>query len=217
MVERLERHERERARNRQQPAAQSGVLLGCVGRLHWFVLVHSLNSFIYCVCLVRASVLDQGIYVAVSLGFGLIVFGRAVVAALTSLRASRTLHDNMLRCVLRAPMSFFDTTPTGRTWVIMLLVFAFTPIPCSLWVAMDMKLARDFFFAGIINRFSKDLRQVDQTLFDVMTMFIQTVFSGIGRIVMIALVTPFFLVVLVPVAWLYRFIQQYVAVIVLRG
>ncbi len=33
---------------------------------------------------------------------------------MSGLRASRSLFEEMLNVVLRAPMSFFDTTPTGR-------------------------------------------------------------------------------------------------------
>ena len=34
--------------------------------------------------------------------------------ALGCLRASGLLHNNMLKRIMRAPMSFFDTTPLGR-------------------------------------------------------------------------------------------------------
>lgn len=37
-----------------------------------------------------------------------------VWAAFGSVRASKVLHDNMLKAVIRAPMSFFETTPLGR-------------------------------------------------------------------------------------------------------
>lgn len=33
---------------------------------------------------------------------------------LACLRAAKILHDGMLEHVMRAPMSFFDTTPLGR-------------------------------------------------------------------------------------------------------
>ena len=38
----------------------------------------------------------------------------SVVMSLGCLKASRSLHYNLLTTVLRLPMSFFDSQPTGR-------------------------------------------------------------------------------------------------------
>lgn len=38
----------------------------------------------------------------------------AFIMAIGSVRASRKLHHNLLRGLLRLPMSFFDSQPTGR-------------------------------------------------------------------------------------------------------
>ncbi|KAF9584556.1 hypothetical protein BGW38_006031, partial [Lunasporangiospora selenospora] len=44
----------------------------------------------------------------------LTVFQSIILMVHCSIRAARVLHEQMLRSVLRSPMSFFDTTPMGR-------------------------------------------------------------------------------------------------------
>ena len=38
----------------------------------------------------------------------------SITAVIRMIRATSVLHEKMLRNILRGPMSFFDTTPTGR-------------------------------------------------------------------------------------------------------
>ena len=53
-----------------------------------------------------------GLYSLFSITAGIFVFFRALLLARFGVRASRALHKLLLDSILRAPMSFFDTTPT---------------------------------------------------------------------------------------------------------
>lgn len=44
----------------------------------------------------------------------IVSLGRASLFFAASIRASTVMHDGMVRRVLRAPLSFFHTTPVGR-------------------------------------------------------------------------------------------------------
>ena len=55
-----------------------------------------------------------GLYAALSISLGIFTFFRSYFLASFGVRASGALHKNLLGSVLNAPMSFFDTTPTGR-------------------------------------------------------------------------------------------------------
>ncbi|KAK3131734.1 hypothetical protein QOZ80_6AG0510650 [Eleusine coracana subsp. coracana] len=54
------------------------------------------------------------VYIALSMGSALCVFARSILVSLIGLQTSEKFFKNMLHCILRAPMSFFDSTPTGR-------------------------------------------------------------------------------------------------------
>ncbi|KAJ7961836.1 ABC transporter [Quillaja saponaria] len=54
------------------------------------------------------------VYILLAVGSSLCVLVRAILVATAGLSTSQKLFTNMLHSVLRAPMSFFDSTPTGR-------------------------------------------------------------------------------------------------------
>ena len=60
------------------------------------------------------SGVDLGVYAALGVGQAVLVLLGSFALALGAIFASRSIHDNMLSAILRAPMSFFDTTPLGR-------------------------------------------------------------------------------------------------------
>jgi len=53
------------------------------------------------------------VYIALSMGSALCVLSRSLLVSLIGLLTSEKFFKNMLHCILRAPMSFFDSTPTG--------------------------------------------------------------------------------------------------------
>nr|XP_055026726.1 ATP-binding cassette sub-family C member 2-like isoform X1 [Misgurnus anguillicaudatus] len=55
-----------------------------------------------------------GVFGALGLAQGFLVFLATILLANGSISASRILHTRLLSNILRAPMVFFDTTPSGR-------------------------------------------------------------------------------------------------------
>lgn len=62
--------------------------------------------------------LNSGKYMTIYFTLGLVSLGvqggRALLLVLGSFNASRRLHANLLAKVMRLPMAFFDSQPTGR-------------------------------------------------------------------------------------------------------
>ncbi|XP_056140090.1 multidrug resistance-associated protein 5 isoform X2 [Lampris incognitus] len=84
---------------------------------------------------------------------------RGVVFVKSTLRASSRLHEEVFQKILRSPMKFFDTTPSGR----------------------------------ILNRFSKDMDEVDTRLPFQAEMFIQNVILVFCCLAVISCVFPWFM------------------------
>ncbi|XP_073138479.1 ABC transporter C family member 5 [Henckelia pumila] len=61
-----------------------------------------------------SSMMLLGVYMALAFGSSWFIFVRAVLVATFGLAAAQKLFTKMLRTVFRAPMSFFDSTPSGR-------------------------------------------------------------------------------------------------------
>lgn len=61
---------------------------------------------------------ETNFYLVIYAVFGLVgvlgLTGRAILIAVHRMRASKKLHDDLADSVLRAPVAFFDVTPTGR-------------------------------------------------------------------------------------------------------
>ena len=54
------------------------------------------------------------IYAIINLTGAVSILGRILLVTFSSLRASKKIFQNLLDVILKAPMSFFDTTPLGR-------------------------------------------------------------------------------------------------------
>ncbi|EMP35926.1 Multidrug resistance-associated protein 9 [Chelonia mydas] len=92
----------------------------------------------------------------------------------TTLKASSVLHDDVFYKILLSPMSFFDTTPTGR----------------------------------LMNRFSKDVDELDVRLPFHAENFLQQFFMVISILIIIAIVFPFLLIAVVVLTTVFVILFQ---------
>ncbi|XP_041038600.1 multidrug resistance-associated protein 5 isoform X1 [Carcharodon carcharias] len=115
-----------------------------------------------------------GIY-ALSMAVILIIKAvRGIVFVKGTLRASSRLHDELFHKILRGPMKFFDTTPSGR----------------------------------ILNRFSRDMDEVDTRLPFQAEMFIQNIILVFFCIGVVGSVFPWFLVAVGPLVVIFMILNQ---------
>ncbi|ETN05307.1 hypothetical protein PPTG_23495 [Phytophthora nicotianae INRA-310] len=115
------------------------------------------------------------IYMALNLAYAVALYIRAITTYKGGLRASKSLFQNLLARILRAPTSFFDTTPTGR----------------------------------IVNRLSKDVYTVDESIPATWSMLLNTFISVLVTLATISYVTPIFMIILLPVLVGYYISQRY--------
>ncbi|DBA02320.1 TPA: hypothetical protein N0F65_006195 [Lagenidium giganteum] len=115
------------------------------------------------------------IYAALNGLYAVSLFVRMILLYVGGLRASRIMFSELLTRILRAPISFFDTTPLGR----------------------------------VVNRLSKDVYTVDESIPNTWGMLLNTVISVLVTLGTVCFVTPSFMVILVPVMIGYYVSQQY--------
>lgn len=104
------------------------------------------------------------VYAVLSFGQVLVTLTNSFWLVLSSLYASKQLHDSMLSSILRAPMSFFQTNPIGR----------------------------------IINRFAKDLGDIDRNVAVFANMFLSQVFQLLSTFILIGTVSTISLWAIMP-------------------
>ncbi|KAI1294974.1 ATP-binding cassette sub-family C member 3 [Halotydeus destructor] len=115
------------------------------------------------------------VYAGLGLAEAIFLLISSLVAFLAALRASTIIHNKMLDRVIRAPMSFFDTTPVGR----------------------------------ILNRFDRDVDDADTAMRSDLRSYLDSIFRNMVTFVLVAVETPYFLLILAPLIVVYYFIQRY--------
>ncbi|KAL4093934.1 hypothetical protein PRIC1_011364 [Phytophthora ramorum] len=115
------------------------------------------------------------VYMILNVVYAIALYVRAITTYKGGLRASKSLFQDLLARILRAPTSFFDTTPTGR----------------------------------IVNRLSKDVYTVDESIPATWSMLLNTFISVLVTLATISYVTPIFMIILLPVLVGYFISQRY--------
>lgn len=163
----------------------AGVSLGILSFVAYFfyqVCVVGTNIWLSIWSSDESASFDTAVRNKYLIGYGIIgflqaifIFGAIILLTFATVNASIRLHDEMLNRILRSPMSFFDTTPTGR----------------------------------IVNRFSKDIDEVDIMLpmhfKDVLNQF----FNVLGVIFVLAFVNPAILAAVVPLTGFFILTQNF--------
>ncbi|XVF45970.1 hypothetical protein PTKIN_Ptkin02bG0250500 [Pterospermum kingtungense] len=111
------------------------------------------------------------IFIYALLGFGevMVMLTNSFWLITSSLHAARKLHDLMLNSILRAPMLFFQTNPTGR----------------------------------VINRFSRDLGDIDVSVANSINMFMNQVWQLLSTFALIGIMSTFSLWAIMPLLILF--------------
>ncbi|KAI4565329.1 hypothetical protein MJT46_009672 [Ovis ammon polii x Ovis aries] len=100
---------------------------------------------------------------------------RSLLTLYILVNSSQTLHNKMLKSILRVPVLFFDRNPAGR----------------------------------ILNRFSKDIGHMDDSLPSSFQKFIQTFLQVIGVVGVVVVVIPWIAIPVIPLGIIFFFLRRY--------
>ncbi|XP_065758076.1 ATP-binding cassette sub-family C member 4-like isoform X2 [Muntiacus reevesi] len=125
------------------------------------------------------EMLDLNWYLGIFSGLTVtsLLFGvtRSLLALYILVNSSQTLHNKMLKSILRAPVLFFDRNPAGR----------------------------------ILNRFSKDIGHMDDSLPSSFQKFIQTFLQVIAVVGVVVAVIPWMAIPVIPICIIFFFLRRY--------
>uniref|UniRef100_A0A8C5SK09 ABC-type glutathione-S-conjugate transporter n=1 Tax=Laticauda laticaudata TaxID=8630 RepID=A0A8C5SK09_LATLA len=110
---------------------------------------------------------------------GLFLLIATGLASFGTIRASRVMHEQLLSNILRVPMSFFDSTPTGR------IVNRFAKVK------------------------TLDIFTVDETIPISLRSWMNCFFMILSTLVIICIATPYFAIITLLLGILYYFILQF--------
>ncbi|KAF9417724.1 hypothetical protein BGZ94_009882 [Podila epigama] len=123
--------------------------------------------------------LSRWTYIEVYVGTGIlqmmIVMIGSIMLVVAVLKSSQVLHDQAFLSVLRAPMSFFDTTPLGR----------------------------------ILNRFSKDLSTIDNTVMSSINSLLIAIAGILSMFILSAVLLPLTAPVVILIVVGYYYVAQF--------
>lgn len=122
----------------------------------------------------QLTILRLSVYSCLGIGQVISIVIASLVYARGSIKCAGKMHSSLLDGIIRAPMSFFDTTPIGR----------------------------------IVNRFSKDIDIIDESLPNYFFYWFQILVQCIAIFCVIISVTPWFTLLIVPISIIYYFIQK---------
>ncbi|KYN40568.1 Multidrug resistance-associated protein 1 [Trachymyrmex septentrionalis] len=179
-----------------------------------------------------------GVYGALGFGQATFVVLSQTALVIGCLRSSKLLHSELLFTMLRSPLGFFDTTPSGRILnrfgkdidtIDNILPPTVASFFCDLapqlgcWLAARqmhivmlravMRAPLTFFdttpIGRIISRFAKDVDVLDTSLPPQISDTIYCLFEVIATLFVISYSTPIFVVVILPIGAIYYFIQRF--------